>query len=50
MPIDLFLETIPYSETREYGRKILSAAVMYEWLYSETPDEDFVKIINNMLL
>lgn len=26
---DLFLETIPFSETREYGRKVVSAASMY---------------------
>ena len=33
VPNDLFLEALPYSETREYGRKILSAAAMYGWLY-----------------
>jgi soluble lytic murein transglycosylase len=33
LPADLFLETIPYSETREYGRKVLSAALMYGYLY-----------------
>ena len=32
MPVDLFLETLPYAETREYGRKLVSATVMYEWL------------------
>lgn len=30
---DLFLETIPYPETREYGRKLVSASIMYGWLY-----------------
>ena len=30
---DLFLETLPFSETREYGRKIVSAAAIYGWLY-----------------
>lgn len=30
---DLFLETIPYSETREYGRKLVSASAAYGWLY-----------------
>lgn len=32
LPMDLFLETLPYSETREYGRKLVSAAVMYDYL------------------
>ncbi len=30
---DLFLETLPFSETREYGRKLVSAAAMYGFLY-----------------
>lgn len=30
---DLFLETLPFSETREYGRKVVSAAAIYSWLY-----------------
>lgn len=34
MPEDLFLETVPINETREYGRKLVSAAVMYDYLYS----------------
>ncbi|MCF0241317.1 MAG: lytic transglycosylase domain-containing protein [Treponema sp.] len=33
VPEDLFLETLPYPETREYGRKCYSAAAMYQWLY-----------------
>ena len=33
LPEDLFLETIPYFETRDYGRKVLSAAAVYEYLY-----------------
>lgn len=33
IPEDLFLETLPYAETREYGRKLVSAAEMYTWLY-----------------
>jgi soluble lytic murein transglycosylase len=33
LPAELFLETIPYSETREYGRKVLSAALIYGYLY-----------------
>lgn len=30
---DLFLESLPYSETREYGRKVLAAAAVYGYLY-----------------
>lgn len=33
LPEDLFLETIPYTETREYGRKLVSATSLYELLY-----------------
>jgi soluble lytic murein transglycosylase len=33
LPADLFLETIPYAETREYGRKVLAAALIYGQLY-----------------
>jgi soluble lytic murein transglycosylase len=30
---DLFLETVEYNETREYGRKVLAAAAVYGYLY-----------------
>ena len=33
LPIDLFLETVPYEETRGYGRKLIAAASLYGWLY-----------------
>jgi soluble lytic murein transglycosylase len=33
MPIDLFLETIIFFETRDYGRKVIGAAAVYEKLY-----------------
>lgn len=32
---DLFLETLPYAETREYGRKVLAAAAVYGYLYNQ---------------
>ena len=32
MPLDLFLETLPFAETREYGRKLISATIVYDWL------------------
>jgi soluble lytic murein transglycosylase len=33
LPTDLFLETVEYAETREYGRKVLAAAAIYRELY-----------------
>jgi len=33
LPIDLFLETIAYHETRQYGRLVLAAAAVYGYLY-----------------
>lgn len=40
IPTDLFLETLPFSETRGYGRKLVSAAALYGWLYEgRTPAE-----------
>jgi soluble lytic murein transglycosylase len=33
LPLDLFLETIEFHETREYGRRVLSAAAVYGYLY-----------------
>lgn len=40
--IDLFLETIPFSETREYGRKLVSASALYGWLYYQKSTNDVV--------
>ena len=33
LPLDLFLETVEFTETREYGRRILAAAAIYGYLY-----------------
>ncbi len=44
---DLFLEKIPFAETREYGRKILSAAVMYGVLYYDMEVSEVVQAIMN---
>ncbi|MDR0524867.1 MAG: lytic transglycosylase domain-containing protein [Spirochaetaceae bacterium] len=33
LPEDLFLETIEFMETREYGKKVLGAAAAYGYLY-----------------
>lgn len=46
LPKDLFLEMLPITETREYGRKIVSAATMYGLLYYELePDEVIARIM-----
>jgi len=41
---DLFLESLEYEETREYGRKILSAAAVYGALYYSEAPEDIVRL------
>lgn len=46
MPEDLFLETVPFSETREYGRKLISAVVMYDFLYN---DVNFINSLQNLI-
>lgn len=48
MPLDLFLETLPYAETREYGRKLISAGVMYEWLYDKDM-QPYDEIVNTFV-
>jgi soluble lytic murein transglycosylase len=33
VPADIFLETLPFAETREYGKNVLTAICFYAWLY-----------------
>lgn len=35
LPADLMLESLPYAETRQYGRNVASAALAYAALYGE---------------
>jgi soluble lytic murein transglycosylase len=42
LPGDLFLETIEYNETREYGRKVLAAAAAYGYLYYDITMEEVI--------
>ncbi|MBO4638316.1 MAG: lytic transglycosylase domain-containing protein [Treponema sp.] len=56
LDMDLFLETIPVSETREYGRKLVSATIMYEYLYGNEQTADgttdgttFAQTVENLL-
>lgn len=46
LPMDLFLETLPYTETREYGRKLVSAATMYDFL--DNP-QNFSRTVEQLL-
>jgi soluble lytic murein transglycosylase len=42
LPGDLFLETIELAETRNYGRKVVSAALVYGWLYYDVKTDGFL--------
>ena len=33
LPIDEFVETMPYNEARRYAKKVLSTMAVYRWLY-----------------
>ena len=44
---DLFVETVPYEETRGYGKKLISATVMYAWLYDES--SSFPQIVQSFM-
>ena len=41
--MDLFLESLPFAETREYGRKVIAAAAMYAYLYEGKLPGDTVR-------
>lgn len=45
LPKDLFLESLPFEETREYGRKILAASAMYAYLYYDLPISQVIEEI-----
>lgn len=32
-PMDLFIEALPYTETRDYGKKLISSSLYYKWIY-----------------
>jgi soluble lytic murein transglycosylase len=42
---DLFLESLPYAETRDYGRRLLAAAAAYGQLYRDILPEGMVSYI-----
>lgn len=42
-PLELFVERIPYAETRGYIRKVLVASVMYGYLYESRSTNEMVR-------
>jgi soluble lytic murein transglycosylase len=51
LPEDLFMETIEYPETRNYGRKVITAALLYGYLYYDLKMEAFLSdIFNNRVV
>jgi soluble lytic murein transglycosylase len=42
LPVDLFLETISTTETREYGKRVMAAAAAYGYLYYGMSMEEVV--------
>ncbi len=43
LPDDLILETLPFEETRQYGRNVVHAATMYSILHDDTDGMLFLK-------
>jgi soluble lytic murein transglycosylase len=47
-PPDLFMESLEIKETREYGKKVLAAAILYDYFYfSLKPDALIADILGN---
>lgn len=46
VPIDIFIEMLPIQESRGYGKKVLSAAAIYGFLYYDTTTDE---VINSIL-
>ena len=45
LPGQLFLEAVPFLETREYGRKVLASAVAYGYLYYDQSPTETVRLL-----
>lgn len=43
--LDIFLETVPFSETRGYGRQLVAGAAVYGWLYYGINPADQVRAL-----
>ena len=42
VPIDIFVEMLPIAESRGYGKKVLSAAAIYGYLYYDKSTQDII--------
>jgi len=49
LPMDLFLETVPYAETRNYGRSLFADTVIYSYLYDENYKDGIYEIVKKLL-
>jgi soluble lytic murein transglycosylase len=48
LPPDLFMESIGIRETREYGKKVLASAILYNHFYFPLKSDTFIAdIVNN---
>ena len=45
LPIDIFLETIPFEETRNYGKRMIKASSIYGLLYYDVSPMEVVSIM-----
>lgn len=43
--MDLFLESLPFAETRQYGRNVIAASALYAYLYENKPPAETVREI-----
>jgi soluble lytic murein transglycosylase len=48
LPVDLFVESVPIAETRQYVRKILVSSVMYAFLYKDADPREAALSFFNM--
>ena len=39
LDVDVWIESIPYSETREYTKRVLASRAVYTWLYDRNRAE-----------
>ena len=49
VPLDIWIETIPYKETREYVKAVLAYQQVYE-LFNEQPKDIFSQIVNKKVI
>ena len=45
LPMDIFLETVPFEETRNYGKKLIKASTFYGMLYYQLSPAEIVEAL-----